>query len=97
MLKAISTGYLINIDALCESVCEIEPLLTGEDVSEFFEMIGGCTIISIDERAVLSFYETNIKTNCNAYARLALLVARTIIRMFEERLLPVEGLYVINL
>jgi hypothetical protein len=97
MLKAVSSGYLINRDVFCENVCDIEPILRWADVNEFLDMLGENVTVYLKADSVSSLYESYIReNNQNIYTRLALLAARTIIRMFEERLLPEEGLYIID-
>ena len=97
MLKEVSCGYLINRDVFCESVCDIEPILRWADVNEFLDMLGENAVVYLKADRVSDLYENCIReTNQNIYTRLALLAARTIIRMFEEKLLPEEGLYIID-
>lgn len=98
MLKEISTGYLISTYNFCKSVCNIEPILRCSDVSEFLDMFreGAVTYLRTDK--VSELYESCVHEDSqNISARMALLAAKTTIRMFEEKLLPEEGLFVVDL
>jgi hypothetical protein len=96
MLKEISTGYLIDTDNFCENVCNIEPILRLSDVCEFLDMFreGAVTYLRADK--VSELYESCIHEDQNIYTRMALLAAKTIITMFEEKLLPEEGVFTID-
>lgn len=97
MLKGISTGYLLNAEDFFKNVCDIELLLRQSDVSEFLDMFreGAVTYLKADK--VSELYENCIhEGHQNIYTRMALLAARTVIGMFEERLLPEEGVYIVD-
>ena len=96
MLRALKTGFLIDAEDLSKEICSIESLLQESDVSEFIDSFGEGKLTFLSADKVSEFYELNFRTNCNIYFRMALLAARTVITMFEERLLPEEGVYVID-
>lgn len=97
MLKEISTGYLIDTDNFCENVCNIEPILRWSDVCEFLDMFGEGAVTYLRADKVSELYESCVhEDNQNIYTRMALLAAKTIITMFEEKLLPEEGVFTID-
>ena len=96
MLKGISTGYLISTDNFCENVCNIEPILRCSDVSEFLDMFGEGAATYLKADKVSNLYENCVHENQNIYTRMALLAARTVISMFEEKFLPEEGVFIVD-
>lgn len=95
MLNSIKKGYFIEFDELCKAVLDRQRILAKEDFEEFIIMFGEGEFTFLTFNKVYKLYNETIKEDMNVYVRLAMFVAEVIIDMFDEQLLPEEGVYII--
>lgn len=95
MLSSVKKGYFIEFDELCEAVLDRQRILAKEDFEEFIIMFGEGAFTFLTLNKVYELYNETIKEDMNVYVRLAMFVAEVILDMFDEQVLPEEGVYVI--